>query len=118
MKIARIGADPLFHRGFELTRLGELLDDAVALELRDMVDEEDAVQVIDLVLDAGGKQPGAVKLLLLSIAIEEPHPALRWPFHLFVHLGYRQAALLVDRRLLGPPYDLGIDEHPRLVGLI
>src|SRR5205085_5997290 len=37
--------------------LAELLEHAIALELRQMIDEQDAVGVVDLMLQAGGKQP-------------------------------------------------------------
>ena len=36
--------------------LGVFLNDAVALELGDMIDEQHAVEVIDLVLQTGGEQ--------------------------------------------------------------
>src|SRR5216684_2851794 len=39
--------------GFPPRRLGEFLDHAGALELGDVVDEEHAVEMIDLVLQAG-----------------------------------------------------------------
>ena len=43
----------LLRRLLRLGCLGEFLDDAVALELGDVIDEEHAVGVIDLVLQAG-----------------------------------------------------------------
>src|SRR5260221_9715836 len=40
----------------ETLRLGELAQDDVALQRRDVVDEQHALQVIHLVLDDGGQQ--------------------------------------------------------------
>src|SRR5688572_10783565 len=48
--------------------LGELLDHHLPLQPRNMVDEQDAVEVIDLVLQAGRQQAIRLDCLLLSVA--------------------------------------------------
>ncbi len=52
---------------------------AVALELRDVVDEQHAVEVVDLVLDAGGVTGLGVLFVLLAVEIEEFHLHPRRP---------------------------------------
>src|SRR3954468_23503663 len=51
-----------------LERLGEFLDDAIALELGNVVDKQHAVEMIDLMLDAGGEQ--TMRLDLVDVAVE------------------------------------------------
>ena len=64
-------------------RLGEFLDDAVALELGHMVDEQHAVDVVDLVLQAGRQQALGLDLVRLAVEIEifdlDLRPAARPP---------------------------------------
>ena len=50
------GAASLLGSGGDLLGLGQAAQDDVALELRQVVDEQQAVQVVDLVLDALGEQ--------------------------------------------------------------
>src|SRR4051812_2301340 len=97
-----------------LGSFGEFLDDAVALELGDMVDEQDAVEVVDLVLDAGREQALGLDLVGLAVEVEILEPHLGGALDILVDFRDRQAAFLVDRRLVRGPYDLRIDEHARL----
>src|SRR6185312_3645157 len=80
--------------------LGKLLVDAVALELRQIVDEQHAVEMVDLMLDTGRVEALGVLLVQLPVKIEEAHAHLRRPLDLFVIFGDRQAAFLIDRRFL------------------
>ena len=77
-------------------RFGELLDDAIALEFGNVVDEQHPVEVIDLVLDAGGEQ--ALGILFMQVAVEielfDFHPCR--PFDVLVDIRDRQAALFVE----------------------
>src|SRR6476469_10421120 len=65
------------RNGNRLRRLlGQLLEpahDDVALEPRQEVDDQPAVEVVDLVLDDGRQQPFGGQLLLLALAVEEAH---------------------------------------------
>ena len=49
--------------------LGEFLDDPIALELGNVVDEQYAVEVVDLVLQAGGEQTLGFDLFLIAIEV-------------------------------------------------
>ncbi len=53
-----------------LRRLGELLDHHLAFQARDIVDEQHAVQVVDLVLQASRKQAVGFDDLFFAIAVE------------------------------------------------
>src|SRR5262245_8245922 len=97
-----------------LRRLGEFLDDAVALELGQVIDEQHAVEVVDLVLQAGGEQPVRLDLMRLAVEIREANLHERRPLDLLVQFGNRQAAFLVDVELLRAPDDLRIDHHLRV----
>src|SRR3974390_973599 len=81
MKIRRIQAPPLLadvmgrylvlgqrlHGFAALGRLPEFPYHNVALELGDIVDEQHAVSMIDLVLQAGGEQALGFNLMLLAV---------------------------------------------------
>src|SRR5262245_24965703 len=101
-----------------LCRLGELLDHAIALEARDAIDEQHAVQMIDLVLDAGGHQPLAVALPELALAVEVTDAYRLGPRHHLEHLGDAEASLLIFGGFPRGGDDLGIDEIMRLAGLV
>ena len=63
-----------------LLRLAELPQDDVALDRRDVVDEQDPVEVVDLVLNALGQQPVGVDLadlvFLVQVADADPRRPL------------------------------------------
>src|SRR5689334_13494412 len=101
-----------------LGRLGEFLDHALAFEPRDVIDEQHAVEMIDLMLQAGGKEPARLHLLLSALKVEILDPHLRRPLDLLVELRDREAAFLVDRLLLRFPQDFRIDEDARLLLLV
>src|SRR5256885_14864353 len=79
-----------------LLGLGEFLDNPVALEARDVVDEENAIQVVDLMLQAGGEKARGVNLLGLALAVEIAGIHLRWAAHHVVIFGDRQAAFPIS----------------------
>ena len=54
-----------------LCGLGELLQNPVALQLRQVVDEQHAVQMVDLVLDAGCEQPFRLFLMHLAVKVRK-----------------------------------------------
>ena len=53
-----------------LRRLLESLHHHVALELGDVIDEQDAVGVVDLMLQTGGEQAGGLDLMRLALEVE------------------------------------------------
>ena len=83
-----------------LGELLELLHHHVALQLRDVVDEQHAVQMVDLVLQAGGEQAVGFDLLRLAVAVEILDPDRGRPLDLGIIVRDRQAAFLVDRALV------------------
>ena len=48
--------------------LGELAQHHVALQRREVIDEQHAVQMVDLVLQAGGEQPVGLDLPLHALS--------------------------------------------------
>src|SRR5437868_983837 len=99
----------------ELLRLGKLLDDPVALELREIIDEQHAVQMVDLVLNAGGENAGAVHFLGFAGAIEKPDFYFLRATHHVEEFRNRQAAFLIIGLLLARPGDFGVNEENRLL---
>src|SRR5713226_3133627 len=83
----------------EALRLGELAQNDVALQRRDTVDEEDALEMIHLVLDDGGEQTLGRHLADLVLVIEIAHPDPGGSGHVGVVLGQRQASFVVGRQL-------------------
>src|SRR4051812_23536844 len=90
--------------------LRKFLDHAVALQLRQIVDEQHAIEVVDLVLDAGGEQPVGVLLVHLAVEIGKAEADLRRALDLFIIFGDREAAFLVNRQFLRRGDDFRIDE--------
>src|SRR3954454_7688751 len=107
MKIRRRGignadrfwsAKPALLRG-PLGRLGEFFQHAVALQLREIIHEQHAVEMIDLVLNAGGEQALGILLVQLAVEIGEADPHPRRSLDFLVVFRNRQAAFLIDRKL-------------------
>src|SRR5580704_16767152 len=89
----------------------EFLDHPVALELGNVVDEENAIEVVDLVLQDGGEQALGQDLAFLALAVEGAGAYGRRPLDLGVIFRNGKAALLVSRALSRRPDNLRIDEH-------
>ena len=83
-----------------LGSLGKFLHHAVALEFRQIVHKQHAVEMVDLVLAAGSEQALGVFLVHLAVEIGEAKAHLRRPLDLLVIFGNRQAALLIYGGLL------------------
>src|ERR1700675_3209618 len=76
----RAGSDRLF--GFEALRLDKFAQDDVALQRRNMVDEQHTLEVIHLVLDDGGEQALGLERADLVLVIEIAHPDFRRAGHI------------------------------------
>src|SRR6185503_8825010 len=63
-----------------------------SLEHAHVIDEQFAVKVVDLVLQAAAEQLTRLDLELLSLEIERAHAHARRPLDVAVHVGNRQAA--------------------------
>src|SRR3990167_7495298 len=83
-----------------LRRLREFLGNAGALELRDVVDKQNAVGVIDLVLQHAREQSFGLDQLLLAVDVDIVHPHLRRPRDLLGDLRDGKTAFLVHDRLV------------------
>ena len=97
-----------------LALLGQLLAHHLALQRREVIDEQLAVQVIHLVLDADGQQAVGPQLLRLALAVEEAHGDLVGAVHVGEDAGHGQAAFLVHL-FAGLVAQLRIDEDLGLV---
>ena len=94
--------------------LGEFLDHHVAFQLRDMIDEQRAVEVIDLVLQAGGQYAGCLQKLFLAIAVDVFDGATGRAFHIGIIFRNGKTTFLIDRRLIGKTDNFRIDQENRI----
>src|SRR5258708_7703192 len=76
--------------------LRELPPRQAALDGRKPFDEENAVEVVVLVLDRDGEEPLRLEALLLPLAVLVVDGDRRFALHLFAEPRHRQAALLED----------------------
>src|SRR3546814_4976571 len=97
-----------------LAQLRELLQHQLALQPRQMVDEEDALQMVVLVLDARRHQPGHAFLMMLAVGILPVDGNLGGARHLGILFGDRQAALLIDAMFLALVREDGVDNDARI----
>src|SRR5262245_35654222 len=91
----RRGACPPSRRLLSLCLLLELAHDDVALEPRQEIDDQLAVEVVDFVLDGGCEQALCGQLLRLALTIKKRDGHGGRPLDLDAHLRDRQAPLLV-----------------------
>jgi hypothetical protein len=82
-----------------------------------MVDEEHAVEMVHLVLQAGREQAVGLDLPRLALAIEEADANPGGPLHLGIVVWDRQASLLVDGALVRGAEDFRVEEDLRGPGL-
>src|SRR4051812_40177506 len=73
----------------------ELRADAVLLEVREQLHEDLALEVVELVLDAGGEEPGRVERETGAVPVERGHRHAFGAFHVVVDARNREAPLLV-----------------------
>lgn len=75
----------------------EFFLDPVALEVREVINEQLAVQVIALMLDADGEQAFGNQFVRLAVTVQRLDADLLRAVDVLVETGYRQAAFL-DRK--------------------
>src|SRR5260370_1511466 len=95
-------------RGFASRSLAEFLQNAVAFEAGQVIDEENPVQMIDLVLDARRENAVRLDFLPFAMAIEVSDADARRPLDLLVIFRDRKAAFLINSKLFRSPEDLRI----------
>src|SRR5690349_7333223 len=88
--------------------LPEPAQNDAALQGADVIDEENALKMIHLVLEAGREQPVGVQLLGRVVLIEVAHMDARRPLDLGELLRQREAPFLERRLLVGCPDDLRV----------
>src|SRR3954463_9179843 len=86
------GGGRLFRSLF-LAVLVELLANALALQVRQVIDEELAFEVIHLVLHTDGEDVVAVALEHVALPVQRPHPDFRGPHDFVEDARHRQATL-------------------------
>src|SRR3984893_9286890 len=104
----------LAGRGPVLGVLSEFPHDAVALQAGKMIDEQDAIQMVDLMLEARRQNAVRLDLLRAAIAIEITGAHADRPLDVIKNVRDRQAALLIGRKLLRSPENFRINETKRL----
>src|SRR5437868_14852792 len=87
--------EPLLRRA--LGCLGKFLLHTIALQLRQIVDEQHAIEMIDLVLDAGREQALGVSFMHLAVEIGKSHPSPPLPSHFLILLRALQAGFPAAR---------------------
>src|SRR4051812_26663048 len=92
--------------------LGEASADALLLELRQMLDEDLALQVIHLVLDAHREQPLRLEGEGIAVLVVGANLCALGSFHQLVDPRDRKATFL-DVRNPGRFHDFGIDQHDK-----
>src|SRR5437588_928238 len=103
------------HAG--LRQLLNLFQDAILLEAAQMIDEQHAVEMVDLVAERPGHQPLAPHLALLAVAVEVADLHALRPRHGLGEVGDRQTAFVLGD-LPDPLDDLGVDEDVQLLGTL
>src|SRR5204862_5462454 len=94
----------------------EFLANALALQIRQVVDEQLAVEVVDLVLDTHRQDVVVIALERLAAAILRAQPDLRRALHFIADPRHPPPPPLPPRFPLARE-DLRVDEHQRLVVL-
>src|SRR5574341_1242220 len=106
-----------FRSGGLAQLLGELRADALLLQLREVLDEHLALQVIHLVLDAHSEQALRLERERIAVSIVRAHLDPFCALDELVNSGHRQAAFL-DVGHPGRLDDLGVDQnHQRVAAL-
>src|SRR5215469_7723461 len=108
--IAPSGGD----RRLETLGLAELAQDDAALQRRDVIDEQHAVEMIDFVLDAGGEQVFGLELADFVLRVEIADTDRRRPFDVGILLGQRQTALAAHDFFVRFPDNFRVGELDRL----
>src|ERR1700687_388838 len=106
--VPRMRPDGRLLGGLARRGLDEFFLDAAPLQLRKMVDEEDAVDMVDLVLQHAGEQSFGLDFDRAAVEIEKARFDFYRPFHLVGKIGNREAAFLVDRLFVRRPEDFRI----------
>ena len=98
--------------GSELSALAQRPQRALALLARGAVEDQHAVEVVDLVLEHARLEPEASISDRLAARVEAADPHVQRALDVDRDAGQAEAALLGGGHLLGEPLDLGVDDAP------
>src|ERR1700680_4827543 len=84
-------------QGAAALRFRQLAQNHPALEGRDVIDEQHTVEMVDLVLQAGGEEALGVDLADLVLVVEIAQPDRRRARDIGIMLGQRQTDLVAER---------------------
>ncbi len=104
----------LAGRGPVLGVLSEFPHEEVALQPGNMIDEQDAIQMIDLMLQASRQNAVRLDLSRVAIAIEVTGAHAGRPLDILENVRDRQTALLAGGMLVRSPENFRISETKRL----
>src|SRR5262245_53992137 len=99
-------------RALPLAGFGELLDlpdDQILLQAAQTIDEQRAIEMIHLVLEAAGEKPLRSHRLRFAVAVESLDDGPRWPRDRRVEPRHAEAAFLFELHAVAFD-ELGIDE--------
>ena len=113
----KFGADPLRVSGGFALGVANGADRLFALVLRRPVEDQHAVEVIDLVLDDPCLEPGRFDGAIVAVLVLRTNTNVNGALDVDEDAGDREAALLGRLGVVTGPLDLGVDErHDRAVG--
>src|ERR1700722_11205093 len=79
-------------RGTLLSLFFQTPPDELTLEFREIVDEQLALEMVHLMLDANSQKPFRIHLERRPVESQGAHTDVGGTLHLVVHVGYRQTA--------------------------
>ncbi|EKF41196.1 class I and II aminotransferase [Nitratireductor indicus C115] len=91
----------------------ELAHHHVTLQLRQIVDEQHAVEMVDFMLQAGRQKSVGLHRLHFSLDVHVIDRHTCRAFDIGIIIGNRQAAFLVDVARIRARHNLGIEHHQR-----
>src|SRR3984893_6726445 len=104
-------------RGTLLSFFFQAAPDELALELREVVDEQLALEMIHLMLDANSQKSIRIHFKRLPVGPQGSHPDVGGALHLVEYVGYRQTTLFTGTASFGLQ-QFGVDEDHGLVTLL
>src|SRR5437763_2241368 len=85
-----------------------------AFEHAQVVEEQPAVEMVDLVLEAACEQLGRFDLILVALEVRRAHDDVLGALDVGVDVGDRETALFSFLLRAAPLHDLGVDDDERL----
>mmetsp|Transcript_28333 Transcript_28333/g.52865 ORF Transcript_28333/g.52865 Transcript_28333/m.52865 type:complete len:272 (-) Transcript_28333:2007-2822(-) len=109
LAISEWGAGSCLFAGALALHLDHLAGDHLPLERFEVVDEQLAIEVVNLVLNAGGPEAVHLFTLFIAVAVDPFDLNLSGPGHVGILLGQGQTALLIDVQIVRGGHNLGVE---------